>query len=434
MEFVEAVESLAASAGLEVPCEEKISSEKTASTNALYTITEKAAQFYEQQLKKSSAAIEYLKKRGLSGQIAKYFRLGFSVNEWDALYKTLSSQNKEVLKDSGLFIDNNGRFYDRFRNRVMFPIRDIRGRVIAFGGRTFTDEQPKYLNSPETPIFHKSFELYGLYEAKQKNKTLVRALMVEGYMDVISLAEQGITYAAATLGTAINIKHVQKLLRYTHEIIFCFDGDQAGQNAAKKALEITLPLIRDDIKIRFMFLPEEDDPDSLIQKIGKQAFEKLMDESQTISDFFFDQLKKEIPIRSLDDKARFAERALKQLEKVPQGIFKNLMEQQLANLLSVEPEQLKRLVFSAETKKHPVNISLQRMHPADLIMALLLNRPALIELIQDTQSWQFFKFEHKDFFDLLIMTLKQHPHIKAGDLLTKMDPQYHPLIAKLAAW
>jgi len=253
-------------------------------------------------------------------------------------------------------------------------------------------------------------------------------------MDVISLAQHGITYAVATLGTATNIKHLQKLLRYTSEIIFCFDGDNAGQNAAKKALAIALPVMRDDIKIRFMFLPEKEDPDSLVKKIGKENFEQLIDKSYTISDFFFNQLKQEIPVHSLDDKACFAKSALKQLEKTPHGIFRNLMEQQLANLLNIKLEQLENLTSLPITQKRPTNPSLQRMHPADLIMALLLNRPALIELIENTYQWQLLDFKHKDFFELLLPTLKQHPQMNVGDLLAIIDTKYHPSIAKLAAW
>src|SRR5579872_117414 len=301
LEFPEAIEALARQAGLEVPREAGTVSRPVVSDH-FYTLLEDAAKFYQQQLKQSPTAIDYLKKRGLSGEMAKEFGLGFAPAGWDHLLQTLAKTDalKQALLDTGMLIKkDDGGYYDRFRERIMFPIRDRRGRIIAFGGRILEKGEPKYLNSPETPLFQKGHELYGLYHAQQRNRQLDRVLIVEGYMDVIGLFQHGITYAVATLGTATTTTHLQRLFRHTSEVIFCFDGDEAGRTAAWRALLVTLPIMHDEISIRFLFLPEGEDPDSLVRKEGKQDFENRIQNAATLSHFFFQSIAAQSNLTSL---------------------------------------------------------------------------------------------------------------------------------------
>ena len=270
IEYPQAIESLANSMGLEVPREESAQlQQKREKSLELYDILLKASSYYQQQLRHhpdKNSVIKYLKDRGLSGEIARDFKLGFAPPGWQNLLEQLGStaDSKKNLLDAGFLIENpeNKRnpVYDRFRNRIMFPIRDQRGRVIAFGGRVIGDDKPKYLNSPETPVFHKGEELYGLYEAKQKVRKLERILIVEGYMDVIALAQNDINYCVATLGTATSTAHLKRLFKLVPEIVFCFDGDQAGRDAAWRALQQALPLMEDGRSARFLFLPDGEDP------------------------------------------------------------------------------------------------------------------------------------------------------------------------------
>lgn len=336
--FVEAVEMLARNLGLEIPREETPGQAPREDYQPLFNMLEQAAAWFEQQLrnpKVKDRPVTYLKKRGLSGQTAKHFRLGYAPPGWDNLLGALGGDDKkrnQMLK-TGLLIENEqGRHYDRFRDRVMFPIRDNRGRVIAFGGRVLGDDKPKYLNSPETPVFHKGRELYGLWEARQANSKLARVVIVEGYMDVIALAQYGITYTVATLGTATSQEHAEKLFRHTEEIIFCFDGDAAGRRAAWRALENTLPCLKDGRQVKFLLLPEGEDPDTLVRKDGTAYFEGLLNEATPLSTFFFEQLKTEVDTRTLDGRARLASLARPYLEQLPQGVFRELMRQQLAEI------------------------------------------------------------------------------------------------------
>ena len=286
----------------------------------------------------------YLKERGLSGVIAKDFQLGFAPSGWDAMLQTFGSSplEKQQLSDAGMVIKkDDGSFYDRFRERIMFPIHDRRGRVIGFGGRILHQGEPKYLNSPETPIFQKGHELYGLYQALQANRHLQHVVIVEGYMDVIALFQQGVNYAVATLGTATTTFHLQRLFRFTNRIIFCFDGDQAGRTAAWRALLVLLPIMRDELQIRFMFLPEGEDPDSIIRKEGKASFEKRMQESMTLSHFFFQTLSKEADLSNMDGRARLVKLAMEHLNKLPDGIFQQMMLEELAKKARLSPSLLK---------------------------------------------------------------------------------------------
>ncbi|HYF98422.1 MAG TPA: DNA primase, partial [Coxiellaceae bacterium] len=377
------------------------------------------------------------KKRGLTGQTAKRFRLGYVADRWDGLTQhTQHDANlQRHLATNGLLITKeNHHYYDRFRARIMFPIRDLRGRIIAFGGRTLINDPAKYLNSPETPIFHKSNELYGLYEARQAHAHLTQVLIVEGYMDVVSLAQHGVNYAVATLGTATSAKHIQKLLRYTDQLVFCFDGDRAGRQAAWRALTVALPLMNDGVQARFMFLPENEDPDSLIQKIGKAAFEKLMQNATPLSDFFFNELKEQIPLLSLDSKASFSKEAHRYLDTIPKGLFQQLMLDKLSELVGIKTTEV--LTETPTTLTHSKPTKTTKLPAAlKLCLALLLEKPSLAELVQDLSYWDYLALPAQKLFLELVAQCKQKPHLTVGELLLETnDPIKSRFIAELSAW
>ncbi len=353
LDFPQAVEELAKRAGMEVPREDSGRKHKPRQPvdSPLYPLLAAAADYYRQALKSHptrKAAVEYLKGRGLSGVIARDFGLGFAPPGWDNLMKHLGGDalQQKALTDAGLLIENaeNGKRYDRFRDRVMFPIRDSRGRVIAFGGRVLGDDKPKYLNSPETPVFHKGQELYGLYEARQANRDLDEIMVVEGYMDVIALAQQGLRNAVATLGTATSEEHLKRLFRIVPSVLFCFDGDAAGRKAAWRALEATLPNLQDGRRARFLFLPDGEDPDTLVRAEGTDAFRaRIQQHSQPLADHFFQQLSEEADPRSLEGKAHLATLAAPLIEKIPGNNLRALMRQRLAEITGLNGEALQHM-------------------------------------------------------------------------------------------
>ncbi len=348
LEFLAAIEMLAGNAGMQVPqTSSQGSPERNERRKSIYNILEQAADFYQTQLKQHShkaQAIDYLKARGVSGEIARDFGLGYAPPGWDNLYKDQAKTNLEhdLLIESGMVVHNKDedKTYDRFRDRIMFPIRDIRGRVIAFGGRILGEGQPKYLNSPETPVFHKGRELYGLFEARKRTQKLTQFLVVEGYMDVVALAQNDINYAVATLGTATSGEHLERMFRLVSRLVFCFDGDNAGRNAAWKALTVALPLMRDGRSARFLFLPDGEDPDSLVRKEGKDKFEWRLDQAQPLPDFFFNKLQADIDIKSLDGKAHLSNLAMPMINEIPNGVFKQLMIEQLSILTGLAADKL----------------------------------------------------------------------------------------------
>ncbi|MCK7599012.1 DNA primase [Microbulbifer sp. CAU 1566] len=374
--FPEAVEKLAASLGLEVPREQLAPGQlkRQQESQSLYQLTEKAADYYREKLKDhkvSTPAITYLKNRGLSGAVAKEFGIGLAPPGWDNLLNHLgtSSEKAEQLELAGLAIrrtDSDGNpgknepgkrhHYDRFRNRIMFPIRDQRGRTIAFGGRVLGDDKPKYLNSPETPIFHKGRELYGLWEARQANRELKRLIMVEGYMDVVALAQFGIRCAVATLGTACGEDHIQLAFRHTGEIVFCFDGDKAGRTAARRALESALPHMQDGRSLRFLLLPEGEDPDTLVRQIGGERFDQLIDEQgRPLEDFLFDLVGEGINIQTMDGRARLSKAAAPLLDLLPAGVYRQLMFQQLARRTGLEQDMLEEIIAAEKARAAELN-------------------------------------------------------------------------------
>lgn len=356
--FPEAVEALARTAGLEVPkqVQSEAQIEREQEKKNLYTLMQKASDFYQEQLRHHPSkhmAVNYLKGRGLDGKTAKAFGIGFAPPGWDNLLKALSKddEDKRLLIEGGMLIhqDQDKKVYDRFRHRIIFPIIDLRGRVIGFGGRVLGDDKPKYLNSPETPIFHKGQELYGLYQARQANRELKRLLVVEGYMDVVSLAQFGISYAVATLGTACGEDHLTKAFKHTTEVVFCFDGDQAGRTAARRALDAALTSMTDGRTVKFLFLPDGEDPDTLVRQIGADKFERMIELAVPLEDFLFDAAADGLNIRSLEGRARFSRRAAPLLDKLPRGIFRELMFDQLATRTGLSRATLEELIHSSES-------------------------------------------------------------------------------------
>lgn len=340
--FVEAVEELAERVGVDVP-REQTPTNRPPPSDALFATLEKAAGYYRNELMSSPRGKEYFKARGVAGDTAVTFGLGYSPDAWDSILKLLggSEADRQRLLQVGLVIerDNKSGYYDRFRDRVMFPIRDARGRTIGFGGRVLDKGEPKYMNSPETELFHKGRELYGLHEARQATRTLSRLLIVEGYMDVVRLHQAGITYAVATLGTATTPEHLSRVFRICNEVTFCFDGDRAGRAAAWKALENSLSLVREGRQLRFLFLPEGHDPDSLVGAEGREAFEARIKQALPLSEYFINHLGSQVDSRTIDGRARLGEMARPLLERIPAGIFRELLADEVARAVGLSRDR-----------------------------------------------------------------------------------------------
>ncbi|MCW9013813.1 MAG: DNA primase [Gammaproteobacteria bacterium] len=390
LDFVDAVEALAADYHLEVPREDGgFNPQQQEDKTAIFDVLQKASKLFEQQLKPSQKAIDYLKGRGLSGEIAKTFELGYAPDSWDYILNQLgtTAETRTTLLKAGLLIEKTAsKYYDRFRDRIMFPIRDRRGRVIGFGGRILDQGEPKYLNSPETPVFHKGQELYGLFEARQAVRDLKHIVIVEGYMDVVALAQHGIPYAVATLGTATSQDQISKLFRIVPEIIFCFDGDAAGQKAAWRALENALPVLRDGVQARFLFLPDGEDPDTLIRKEGQQQFEQRLHSATPLSDFMLDHLAEQVDLSSMDGRARLSELARPLIAKIADGVFKDLLLEQLSKRIGLSSRLLQQHMPSGnpappqsqqQTRPQPRH-KIQRTHTR-LAVALLLQHPEIAQ-------------------------------------------------------
>ncbi|MFA6408676.1 MAG: DNA primase [Gammaproteobacteria bacterium] len=451
LDFLDAVELLAGQIGLEVP-HETLSPEKQVALEQhkkSYDLLAKVANFYEKSLTESSKAEDYLRTRGLNAEVRKRYALGYAPGMRGGLVNYLQKNNfsnketSEILLQNGLLLKNDsGTMHERFRDRIMFPIRDRRGRVIAFGGRAFGDEMPKYLNSPETPIFHKGSELYGLYEARQATPHLEKVLVVEGYMDVIALAQYGIDFAVATMGTAITDKHVQKLLRETKEIIFSFDGDNAGQNAAWRALENILPLMRDDMQVKFLFLPTKDDPDSYIRKEGQLAFLRSIESSVPLSDFLFQKLSSDLDLNKPDGRAVFVQKTRILLDKMPQGVFQEMLWQKLAQLVHSDVNTLRKTQTSAEPSHQPPaeiytrNNSFQQHslpQPAKTALSLLLYHPALVKEIVDLEAVRSLNLPSLSLLFWLFELLQKRPDLTLTEILEScQDPAKMQFLAEIA--
>ena len=471
LDFLPAVEMLAKNAGMEIPREAAPDQRVTKQKDSLYSILTQSDKFFRQQLRThqgAKVAVDYLKGRGLSGKIAAQFGVGYAPPGWDNLLKVAGGddQKNKLLDESGMIIvkPEEKKQYDRFRHRIMFPIRDQRGRTIGFGGRVLDDSTPKYLNSPETPVFHKGRELYGLYEARQALKEIPCLIMVEGYMDVIALAQYGIANAVATLGTALTENHLQKLFRYTSEIVFCFDGDSAGRRAAARSLEIALPEMRDGVSAKFLFLPDGEDPDSMVRQLGTEAFLEQVEKSQPLSEFLFEQLSDGIDSSTADGKARLSKTCAPQINRIPQGVFRQLMLEELSRRTGVSADNLRDYVAThvtpqqraaiandpnhetgsqtQSTDQHnhassndyhypeqdssleaddyadmrPPRASKIRLSPIKFITALLLNHPALAEAAEDIGFLKQSTDQDTQLFLRVLDVAKKNPHYKPSHI------------------
>jgi len=390
LDFVDAIEVLAAEYHIEVPREQGNFTPQQDDKKPLYEVLDKAAVSFANELKKTPRAVDYLKQRGLSGEIAKDFHMGYAPDSWDFIIGQFGNSNegKAACLKSGLSIEKNPqKQYDRFRDRIMFPIRDRRGRTIGFGGRILDKGEPKYLNSPETPVFHKGEELYGLYEARQSVKDLNRIVIVEGYMDVVALAQHGIRYAVATLGTATSSTQISKLFRIVPELIFCYDGDAAGKKAAWRALENSLSVLRDGVQARFLFLPDGEDPDTLVRQEGQQAFEQRLSNATPLADFMLQHLAEGLDLTSADGCGRLSEKAKPLIGKIADGVFKDLLINQLSKMIGLSSSNLQQHIPESPSQSHtqvnpnnrkPVSPKYQiTMTPTRLAIALLLQFPSL---------------------------------------------------------
>ncbi|MGI9288618.1 MAG: DNA primase [Pseudomonadales bacterium] len=438
LEFPLAVEQLAAKCGMQVPRETNEQREQTEKKHNLYDTLTQADRFYRRQWrdhKQAATAKTYLKKRGLSGEIAAQFGLGYAPPGWENLLSEVKSDNDkvELLLQSGMLVSRDeNRVYDFFRDRIMFPIRDSRGRTIAFGGRVLGNEKPKYLNSPESPIFHKGRELYGLFEARQANKHLSKVLVVEGYMDVIALAQQGITYAVATLGTATSSVHLQQLFRQCSEIVFCFDGDAAGLKAAQRALDTVLPLMEDGRQVRFLLLPADEDPDTLVRSEGADKFEQRVSTATPLSEYVFDAVSEGVDTSTADGKARLSQLALQFVQKLPDGAFRALMLAELGQRTGLTPDTVTRLVkqdieppieqssVGAEPMQRPARRSSnapETFSLAESAISMLLYRPQLAGQVPDLAVLEQLPDADIQLLTELLKLLHRRPESSTGVLL-----------------
>jgi len=416
LEFVDAVEDLAHHAGLEVPREVTRSAKPSAD---LYEILESAAEFYQEELKNSPEAVAYLKKRGLSGEIAKEFGIGFAPQGWDKLITRLGTDSNRLarLKRSGMLSQGKSGEYDKFRHRIMFPIHDRRGRVIGFGGRALDDDGPKYLNSPETELFHKGRELYGLYLARKSQAKLDRILVVEGYMDVVALAQFGFTNCVATLGTATTGDQAELLFRAADEVVYCFDGDRAGRKAAWRALEATLPRLREGRQARFLFLPEGEDPDSMVRQLGAEAFSSRLDQAQPLSGFFFDHFTQAVDMDSIDGRAKLVDLTKPLLDKIPEGVFHDMMISRLETLarhrISGRSERAVKSVKPAPTTGKPV----QQRTPMRVALAHLVQNPALASVAGGMDAFEGCDLPGFEIYRELVDFCAKSPNMTTAQLL-----------------
>jgi len=397
LSFPEAVEELAGEAGLEVPDTGPARSGDNP-TLPLLEILGEASRYYKDQLRSHSDAsttIAYLKQRGLTGEIAAQFDLGYAPTGWDNLSSTAGNEEKlDLMVKAGLISKReSGGHYDRFRARVIFPIHDNKGRVIAFGGRLLDEGEPKYLNSPETPVFHKGSELYNLHRARSAIAQQQMSIVVEGYMDVLALAQHGIDHCVATLGTATTATHLQRLFRLAPSIVFCFDGDRAGRDAAGRALEIALPLLESGRQVSFLFLPEGEDPDSVVRDQGADTFRTLIESATPLPDLLFDTLLNQTDLTRMDGKARLATLARPLISRVPEGPLRELMQQRLSDLTGVAPSGLGELPTTPATVPHKrTSARSKRLSPLATAISVLVQRPQLaagLELpttVVDTQD------------------------------------------------
>ncbi len=425
LEFLDAVEELAKRAGMEVPRDANPRSQQQQDDSRdLYTALDAASRFFAKHLESSDKARAYLDGRGVDAQTRARFSIGYAPDGYSALKDALGTDPRRMslLDRVGLFSKNDrGHVYDKFRDRVMFPIFDRRGRVIAFGGRVMEkDDGPKYLNSPETALFHKSRELYGLWQVRQANQKIERLIVVEGYMDVVSLFQFGVTQAVATLGTATTPDHAELLFRNAPDVYFCFDGDNAGRKAGWRALESVLPRMKDGRQAFFLFLPDGEDPDTIVRKEGADAFDTRLKQATPLSQFFFDELTRDINLGTLDGKARLAEHAKPMLAQIPDGAFGDLMKQELARLTGVGRTQANTPAANFAPRRAPTT-PVQKRSLVRAAIALLLQQPSLAASLEGHHAVAGLRLPGIELLLELLDLVQQRPDISTGALLQHFD-------------
>ena len=444
--FVEAIEDLASRAGMEIPREAYNSGDSSSVSNKLYELLESITEYYTNELKNNKNTnniINYIKKRNINNETRVEFELGFAPPGWDNLVSNFgkSKETIKLLVDAGVIIKNDrGSYYDRFRNRLIFPIRDQRGRVIGFGGRVLGDETPKYLNSPETQIFQKGRELYGLFQARKASRDLKDIYIVEGYMDVIALAQFGIKNVVATLGTAATFEHIGKLFRITNKLIFCFDGDKAGEKAAWRALENSLSLLKNGRQVYFIFLPNNEDPDTFVNKNGKNAF--INTEMLTpLSDFLFNSISHNINLEILEGRSEMINKTLPYLAKLPLDPYKDIIVKELSKITGYEVNDIQKQLSIPEksdlkklknsNKKVENNRGIEKIR---WLIRCLLHQPSLALNIESTESLLALESSGIDFLCELIQLIKKNPNITLGGILENWrDSKFEKRLCELAS-
>lgn len=430
LDFNEAIEELASYCGLEVEYEESIEIQPSKPKNDdLYTVLQQVNQFYQQQLQQNPQALAYFQQRGLHPEIIEKYELGYAPEAWDSVLKQFGTDAQKIqqLIDVGLISEKEQRRYDRFRHRVIFPIHDTKGRVIAYGGRVLDDSKPKYINSPETALFQKHQELYGWHIVK-KQKDLQRIVIVEGYMDVVVLAQFEVNNAVAALGTATSVEHLNRLFRVVPEIIFCFDGDVAGYKAAKRALEVALPVLFDGRQIRFAFLPDGEDPDSMVRQHGKAQFESYLDNAKLLSTFLFDEyllndIDQAHTPESIANLKRTAEKnVIPLLEKLPNNseyyrlMFKRLDE--ISASLGFEGANFKKSSKLSKNKQIQAKRTSKNIPSlAEKALRLLIQMPSLAEEVEQIDKFQYVQDEKANLLIHLVEFVHQNPHVNTAILL-----------------
>ena len=446
LEFLEAVEELANFLGLDVPREQSGGrNEKTQvsfqTKRDLYQLMAEIAHFYQQQLPNHIPAQAYLQKRGLSQEVIERFAIGFVPDSFDSVLRKFGRNREEQTRlfDLGMLSGNqNGRVYDRFRNRIMFPIRDRRGRTIAFGGRVLGDEKPKYLNSPETVTYHKGNELYGLFEALQINDSPEMLLVVEGYMDVVALAQFGVNYAVASLGTATTSEQIQQIFRVTEQAVCCYDGDRAGRDAAWRALENALPYLEDGRQLKFIFLPDGEDPDTFIRQQGKEGFENYIRNALSLSDFLFANLLQQVDLSTKEGKSKLAALTVPLIKRIPGEMLRLYLRNILAQKLGIiDQTQLESLIphrLEKEQSAVEKTVKIKRT-PMRLLIALLLQNPSLAQLGYDLSSLKELNEAGFDLFEKLTALCRENLGITMGQILEYWrDSEHSKALEILSVW
>lgn len=443
--FPETIEELANMHGIDVPYSDSTKNaqhhEARNLRTKLYEITETTARFYQKTLLTPAAqqARDYLKKRGLNDEIIACFNLGYAPNEWDKTVKSVANtpEKQEIYKQAGLAVTSRKQtLLDRFRDRIMFPIRDRQGKFVAFGGRIINDGDPKYLNSPETPIFHKGRLLYGLYEALEKNENPPLLLVVEGYMDVVSLAQYGVDYAVASLGTATTLEQIQLLFRYTNKIVCCYDGDNAGRRAAWRTLTTALPLLTDETQIDFLFLPENDDPDSFIQQNGKAEFEKQLHDAHSFYTFLFDTLVKQVDLNTQEGKSKLSAMAIPLINQVNAKTTQLYLKEQLAYKLNLLNLTEFNSLFDEKAPQTPVYTPIKfKITTMRILIGLLVQYPELADYVSEPDALIQSEQAGIDLFIDLVKLCQQSPGLTTAQILEHYrDNNYYKQLEILASW